>query len=64
MNDFKSAFRQLLKNSGITAVAVLTPALGGTMQAERGHPGRSGSRPIGVLRFPKPMPRSTAVTIQ
>jgi hypothetical protein len=26
MNDFKFAFRQLLKNSGFTAVAVLTLA--------------------------------------
>jgi len=28
MNDLKFAFRQLLKNSGFTAVAVLTLALG------------------------------------
>jgi hypothetical protein len=26
MNDFKFAFRQLLKNPGFTAVAVITPA--------------------------------------
>ncbi len=28
MNDFKFAFRQLLKNPGFTAVALLTLALG------------------------------------
>ena len=41
MNDFKFAFRQVLKNPGFTAVAVLTLALGiGVNMSVRPQPGR------------------------
>jgi hypothetical protein len=55
MNDSKFAFRQLLKNSGFTAVAVLTLMLGTGLG---GSPGAQPATPRDNFSAQKPVTKS------
>ncbi len=50
MNDLKFAFRQLLKNPGFTAVAVVTPGSGGRTLGGRQSTPKASRLPAAVLR--------------
>src|SRR5688572_9272568 len=63
MNDLKFAFRQLLKNPGFTAVAVLTLALGiGANTAIFSLFKAVALRPLGAVRNPQELVTVTMLT--